>query len=71
MFNRKVRYTMDLTPEMNDLVTWMAVDSGVTKSEIFRRAFALYNVARKAARASKRIGADPDLSKFQTVFVNL
>ena len=68
---RRVRYTIDFSPALNAELYFLAEEDGVTKAEIIRRALSLYNITRKAVRQGKRVGADPDPSKFETIFVGL
>jgi metal-responsive CopG/Arc/MetJ family transcriptional regulator len=53
---QKVRYTIDLTKELNEELDTMADDAGITKSELFRRALGLYKVTDQARRAGESVG---------------
>jgi hypothetical protein len=41
------RMTVDLPPDINDLITKIANDQGIAKTEVVRRAFAILKVAEE------------------------
>lgn len=50
-----VRVSLDMSPEANDLLDSLASAHGTTKSQILRRAVALYHVASEAKASGNRI----------------
>jgi predicted transcriptional regulator len=57
----KVRLSLDISSELNDLLERLAEQSGSTKSEVLRKAIALMEVATEAKRQGKKFGiADRD-----------
>ena len=52
----KVRLSLDIAPEMNDLLERLAVSIGGTKSDVLRKAIALMEVAVEAKRQGKKFG---------------
>lgn len=52
----KVRLSLDISPEMNDLLERLADATGGTKSDVLRRAIALMEVAVEAKRQGKKFG---------------
>jgi hypothetical protein len=51
-----VRVNLDMSPEANELLENLAVEHGTTKSQILRKAVALYHVAAEAKAMGNRIG---------------
>ena len=66
---RKVRYTIDLTEQLNEEVEEIAQAAGIPKSEVFRRAIALLKVAQNATRQGERIGIGRDPESLKTEFI--
>lgn len=66
---RKVRYTIDLTEQLNEEVEKIAQAAGIPKSEVFRRAIALLKVAQNATRQGERIGIGRDPESLKTEFI--
>jgi predicted transcriptional regulator len=60
-----------MSPEANDLLERLASESGTTKSQILRRAVALYHVAYEAKVSGKRIGVIDKDRNVVTEFVGL
>jgi hypothetical protein len=52
----KVRFTLELTPEMNRTVEALARQVGATKSDVLRRAISLVEVALEAKRRHQKLG---------------
>lgn len=50
-----VRVSLDMSPEANDLLESLASLHGTTKSQILRRAVALYHVASEANSLGNRL----------------
>ena len=67
----KVRLTVDVSKELNQILEDIAEETGGTKSEIFRKAIALLDVAHKAKRAGKRVGIARDQESLETEIVGL
>lgn len=53
---RKVRLTLDLSPELDELVGRLAKITGGTKSDVMRKAIALMELAVEAKRAGRKFG---------------
>ena len=53
----KKRFTLDVTPELAQVMEKLAADYGTTKGEVFRRAIVLLNVAHDAKKDNLHIGA--------------
>ena len=66
---KKVRYTIDLTEEMEVEIENLALESGVAKSEIFRRAIGLLKVAHQAANDGKHVGVGRNKEALSREFV--
>ncbi len=66
---KKVRFTVDMSPEMERLLEKLALESGTTKSEVFRRAIGLYDVSMEYQKKGERIGASKDVANLDAVFV--
>ena len=51
-----VRLSLSLSPELNERLEQLAASSHTTKTEILRKAIALYDVAAEAKTEKKRLG---------------
>ena len=51
-----VRLSLDITPELNDLLNDLALKTGGTKSDVLRKAIALIEIAVDAKRRGKKFG---------------
>jgi predicted transcriptional regulator len=51
-----VRLSLTLSPELNDRLEQLATSSHTTKTEILRKAIALYDVVAEAKTEKKRFG---------------
>jgi predicted transcriptional regulator len=51
-----VRLSLTLSPELNDRLEQLAASSHATKTEILRKAIALYDVVAEAKADKKRLG---------------
>jgi hypothetical protein len=67
----KVRLTVDVSKELNDMLESIARESGSTKSDVFRKAIALLDVAHRAKRQGKRIGIAKLEQQLETEIVGL
>jgi predicted transcriptional regulator len=57
----RVRLSLDLSPELNELLERLAVAIDGTKSEVLRKGIKLVEVAERAQRQGKKFGiAEPD-----------
>lgn len=52
----KVRLSLDISPELNELLETLATTTGGTKSDVLRKAIALMEVAVEAKRQGKKFG---------------
>ena len=51
-----VRLSLSMSPELNDRLEQLATSSHTTKTEILRKAIALYDVVAEAKSEKKRLG---------------
>ncbi|MEO5374042.1 MAG: DNA-binding protein [Alphaproteobacteria bacterium] len=49
-------WTVNVTPELDDIVTELARNGGVAKSDILQRAIMLMKIASDAKASGKRVG---------------
>lgn len=54
------RFTIDLSPEINDRLTEIARGQGITKAEAMRKAFALLSVAEDEKENGNSLGIIKD-----------
>lgn len=66
-----VRVSLDMSPEDNDLLEKLASAHGTTKSQILRRAVALFHVASEAKASGNRIAVIDQEKKVVTEIVGL
>jgi predicted transcriptional regulator len=52
----KIRLTLDLSPELNNLLEELASAIGATKSDVLRKSIGLMEVAIDAKRNGKKLG---------------
>ncbi len=52
----KVRLSLDISPELNELLEQLATTTGGTKSDVLRKAIALMEVAVDAKRRGLKLG---------------
>ena len=52
----KVRLSLDLSPQTNDLLEQVVAQQGTTKSDVMRKAIALVLVAEDARRGGQSLG---------------
>lgn len=52
----KVRLSLDISPELNELLADLASKMGGSKSDVLRKAIALMEVAVEAKRQGKKFG---------------
>ena len=50
------RFTIDLSPEINDRLTEIAKEQGITKAEAMRKAFALLSISEKEKKEGNTLG---------------
>lgn len=59
--DKRVRLSLDLSPELNKLLEDLAVAIDGTKSDVLRKGIVLMEVAARAKRQGKKFGiAEPD-----------
>ena len=66
---KKVRFTVDMSPELEKLLEKLANDEHTTKSEVFRRSIGLYDVSKEFQRKGNKIGAAKDEENLNAIFV--
>jgi predicted transcriptional regulator len=52
----KVRLSLDISPELNELLADLAYKMGGSKSDVLRKAIALMEIAVEAKRQGKKFG---------------
>lgn len=53
--NKKIRLTLDVSPELNSILKELAKDSSTTKSDVLRRAIALMDLAVNEQKKGKKL----------------
>lgn len=66
-----VRVSLDMSPEANDLLESLASAHGTTKSQVLRRAVALYHVASEAQARGNRVAVIDQDKKVVSELVGL
>lgn len=66
---KPVRLSLDLAPEMSDLIDNLARRSSTTKSDLLRRAISMMELAVNARERHQLVGIASDREKLDTVFV--
>lgn len=54
--HEKVKLSLFVSPQLNETLESMAQESGSTKSDVLRKALALFEVASEARREGNRLG---------------
>ncbi len=67
----RIRLSLDVSPELNDLIEDLARRTDGTKSDVLRRAIALMDVAVKANERGKKVGVADEDETLSTEFVGL
>ena len=69
----KQRFTLDVTPELAQVMEKLAADYGTTKGEVFRRAIGLLNAAHDAKKHNLHVGAveESERDRMKREFVGL
>jgi hypothetical protein len=67
----KVRLTLDLSPELDELVGRLAKITGGTKSDVMRKSIALMELAVEAKRTGKKFGIAHEGQTLATEVVGL
>jgi hypothetical protein len=67
----KVRLTLDLSPELDELVGRLARITGGTKSDVMRKSIALMELAVEAKRAGKKFGVAHEGQSLATEIVGI
>ncbi|HEV7858499.1 MAG TPA: ribbon-helix-helix domain-containing protein [Pyrinomonadaceae bacterium] len=67
----KVRLSLDISPELNELLEQLAGWTGSTKSEVLRKAIALMEVAVEAKRQGKKFGIAEKDQQLSTEIIGL
>lgn len=70
-YKRRVRLTLDLSPEFDKLLQSLADMSGETKSDIMRKSLVLMEFALQAKRAGKKFGIAHDNQSLATEIVGV
>lgn len=67
----RIRLSLDVSPELNDLIEDLAERTDGTKSDVLRRAIALMDVAVRATESGKKVGVAETDQGLTTEFVGL
>ncbi len=67
----RIRLSLDVSPELNELIEDLADRTDGTKSDVLRRAIALMDVAVRANESGKRVGVAETAQGLTTEFVGL
>jgi predicted transcriptional regulator len=67
----KVRLTLDLSPELDELLQRLADTTGGTKSDVMRKSITLMELAVEAKRDGKRFGVAHDNQSLAREIVGL
>ena len=67
----KVRLSLDVSPQLNDVLEDLARRTGRSKSDVLRQAIALIQVASNARSEGKRIGIAEEGDQLSTEIVGL
>jgi predicted transcriptional regulator len=65
----RIRLNLSVSPELNDTLEHLAEASDATKTDILRRAIALFDVISQAKREKKRIGIFDEQKHLETEIV--
>ena len=71
MSRKKIRLSLDVSPELYDRLNELAQGMGGNKSDVLRRSVALFDLAHKAVQDGKHVGVDADQDKLDTEYVGL
>lgn len=66
-----VRLSLALSPELNERLEQIATDTHTTKSEVVRKALALFDVVSEAKAQKKRFGILDQNKQLETEIVGL
>ncbi len=69
--NPKIRLSLDITPEANELIEKMAEDLGTSKAEVMRKAIAVMKVAVDAKKDHKHLGVSTKRESLETEIVGI
>ena len=67
----KVRLSLDISPELNELLERLANLTGGTKSDVLRKAISLMEVAVEAKRQGKKFGIAEKDQQLSTEIIGL
>jgi hypothetical protein len=69
--NPKIRLSLDITPEANELIEKMAEDLGTSKADVMRKAIAVMKVAVDAKKDHKHLGVSTKRENLETEIVGI
>lgn len=69
--SRKVRFSMTVSRDLDELLEKMAKDSGATKNEVVRNALKLYKAAVENTRRGRHMGFADDPKRLDTEIVGI
>ncbi|OUL17661.1 DNA-binding protein [Nostoc sp. T09] len=67
----KIRLSLDVSPELNDIITELAQKSGSTKSDVLRKAIALMEIAIDAKDRGEKLGLVDKTQSVNTEIVGI
>ena len=68
---QKIRLSLDVTPELNELLESIASDLHASKADVLRKAIVLMEVAHDAKRKGKHFGVSKSREDLETEIVGL
>ncbi len=71
MAGEKVRLSLQLSSELNDILEEIAEAGTTTKTEVIRQALALMRVAHRVKNDGKHLGITSDPSRLDTEIIGL
>lgn len=67
----KVKLSLQVSAELNRILENMAAETGVTKSDVLRKALTLMEVAHEAKKKGKKIGISDKDAVLETEIIGL
>jgi hypothetical protein len=65
------KVTLDLSPEVTEWLNRLMNQTGESPSDLFRKALALYKLAKEAVREGKAVGVAENADSLETEFIGL
>ena len=68
---KRIRTSFDITPAMDETISEIAEELGITKAEVFRRAIALMDLSVEASKSGQHIGFTDKMEDLKTVVAGI